>query len=717
MTPPFRRKIRAGLALLAYLVGAIFLAAAVSVAVVRLMPYVPPGVVEAVLRKGPEKVTARCLQGFLILLLPWLIKRLGWRGWHDLGFSAEDSPAARPGFQQLGRGLVFGLLTMGVVVVAMTSAGARMLEPARLWNLNPLNLLFYAAAALAVGFFEEALARGILFRVPARIWGALPAAAVGSVLFSLAHFADVDPAAFRYASYWTSVAAVVKSLLAKPEITGEFAVRALNLALLGGVLCAFVARTGTIWFAIGAHAAWVFVIRLNSLLTAHVPGSGGGWWGGLKSDGTDSPWTLAIMAAMLAAALWWPRSSPKKPQLAAVTPVPPFWEPPWSRWAWGLLLATAFAVPFSIALAQTCGGLCLVCMAAAVARRRLRLEIPRLFWPALAFAVIAVLSVVLGPEPFRLVKKTGRLVWFLFIPAAAMLAPTVPRRTALLKAFALGSGVLGLKIVLLNSWTAWRGESELLANVPDFFGRLVALGSMTAGQMLMIGLLATAALFLWWRSRGGIARAWWALAAAQAAGLILNFKRGSWITAVLLGAGSLVARRRWLWLLGLLALVGAALCAHPVRGRVEQLQGEWDSHGGGRLTMWTRIAPALVEQYPLGVGYRSVTPALLRRIEPNVERRRNHLHSNPVQVLVETGWIGLLVYLAWMGLAAAEAARRLRAAPESGEARAQAVAFTWMLAGLLLNGLVEYNFGDTELMIVLAVVLGALSADPREGPA
>ena len=31
-----------------------------------------------------------------------------------------------------------------------------------------------------------------------------------------------------------------------------------------------------------------------------------------------------------------------------------------------------------------------------------------------------------------------------------------------------------------------------------------------------------------------------------------------------------------------------------------------------------------------------------------------------------------------------------------------------MLAGLLLNGLVEYNFGDTELMIVLAMVMGAL---------
>jgi len=31
--------------------------------------------------------------------------------------------------------------------------------------------------------------------------------------------------------------------------------------------------------------------------------------------------------------------------------------------------------------------------------------------------------------------------------------------------------------------------------------------------------------------------------------------------------------------------------------------------------------------------------------------------------------------------------------------------------------LVEYNFGDTELMMVLALVLGALNGDPEERPA
>ena len=202
MTPAGPSRVQAALALLAYLAGAAVLAALLSVAVVRLMPHVPESISQAILRKGPDKVMSRCLQGWLVLLLPWLIRRLGWRGWRDLGLAEDNNGAARSGWKQLGRGLVFGLLTLGVVALAMSAAGARTPETARLWNLNPLSLASYALTALVVGFFEETLARGILFRVPARLWGALPAALVGSALFSLAHFVKTDPAAFDRASYW-----------------------------------------------------------------------------------------------------------------------------------------------------------------------------------------------------------------------------------------------------------------------------------------------------------------------------------------------------------------------------------------------------------------------------------------------------------------------------------------------------------------------------------
>jgi hypothetical protein len=45
--------------------------------------------------------------------------------------------------------------------------------------------------------------------------------------------------------------------------------------------------------------------------------------------------------------------------------------------------------------------------------------------------------------------------------------------------------------------------------------------------------------------------------------------------------------------------------------------------------------------------------------------------------------------------------------PDKAPAMARVVApvILLMLAGLLLNGFVEYNFGDTELMFIYAIVL------------
>ena len=105
---------------------------------------------------------------------------------------------------------------------------------------------------------------------------------------------------------------------------------------------------------------------------------------------------------------------------------------------------------------------------------------------------------------------------------------------------------------------------------------------------------------------------------------------------------------------------------------------------------------------------------------PKVEANRNHLHANWAQVLVETGWLGLGLYLVWMGKALADGiqwVRLTRAGPSSE--RVVATSVLLVLGGLLLNGLVEYNFGDTELMFVYAVAMGlaggGLASLSREG--
>jgi hypothetical protein len=60
-----------------------------------------------------------------------------------------------------------------------------------------------------------------------------------------------------------------------------------------------------------------------------------------------------------------------------------------------------------------------------------------------------------------------------------------------------------------------------------------------------------------------------------------------------------------------------------------------------------------------------------------------------------------------MGLGLRDAVWRWRQSKTSGsESSALAVVVMLLLAGLLLNGLVEYNFGDTEIIFIYALVMG-----------
>ena len=126
--------------------------------------------------------------------------------------------------------------------------------------------------------------------------------------------------------------------------------------------------------------------------------------------------------------------------------------------------------------------------------------------------------------------------------------------------------------------------------------------------------------------------------------------------------------------------------------------------------MWTKIAPELVRQHPWGIGYRSLTNDMMRRIAPEVEPERDHLHSNLVQVLVDSGWLGLALYLFWMSGAIANAASLARKAQRLWAAPEPALILLLAMAGLFANGLVEYNFGDAEIVLLYGFIMGSASS-------
>jgi hypothetical protein len=372
------------------------------------------------------------------------------------------------------------------------------------------------------------------------------------------------------------------------------------------------------------------------------------------------------------------------------------------QWAFGCLLATVFSIAFSIALGQVFAGLTFLLFLTGLFKGRISGRLPAVVWFAAAFTAVAVATSWRGGGAHGLWGRTGKLLWFMLIPVTASLACRPDRASKVIWAFLLGCVTLALKDLIGNPIRAWQNP------VPDYLTALIDKGSMTDGQMLMLGLVVGVLMVLVPLKEERRPSRWMvALLVTLGAGLLIGFKRGSWFCAILLVGLILLKNFRWrAWLL-LVLITAAFFSLPPVQTRMGQLKREWNRDGGGRLTMWSRVAPFLIQKRPEGVGYGCLTNRMMRYACRYAEPNRNHLHANWAQVLVETGWLGLALYLLWMGKALADSVRWVRLTREGPfPEKTVSVAALLMLGGLFLNGLVEYNFGDTELMFIYAILMG-----------
>lgn len=394
------------------------------------------------------------------------------------------------------------------------------------------------------------------------------------------------------------------------------------------------------------------------------------------------------------------------------------------RAAYIALLLFLFATPWSLPL----GRAMLALSTLLVIIKALRGGSPRLGIPTSWFLMVVCVAwtyycTKTGINPHHGLPRFPKLLWFLGILAPATLLRRPHRLWEGLSAFALGTGILAFKLVVEHS-------ADALARRDKFHGDLlkaiIDLGSMTDGQRLMIGMIATLGVLLAVSQAKGIgfigrirrigpfamdSRWFWAvLLLAQTGAFIFNFKRGSWICGAIV-LGSLVLMR--LGRRGFVAfcVAVALIVALPqTRVRLSTLGDEF-TRPGGRWSMWTKIAPALVKEHLWkGVGYRSLGNDALRKIDPHIERFRDHLHSNPVEFLVDTGIIGFILYTLWFSRVGIDIACWWRRTGPHPTGHLAALIVGAMYVSLLLNGLVEYNFGDAEIVLGYIFIMGASAA-------
>jgi O-antigen ligase len=368
--------------------------------------------------------------------------------------------------------------------------------------------------------------------------------------------------------------------------------------------------------------------------------------------------------------------------------------------AWLLVLHAAF-LPISIAMAQP-----LALAAVVIWLVRFVLRGKSLAWrspfllPIVLFSLwVLVSSFGWSVRPEASLSKLHRLA-LLFMPLAMVdgLAGRAasPRAAAWLAGLAFIAGAAAL-----GAYDLVRVPLQVLQGA-----RLFDTGNMRDPQLHMTAAcLALGATIVY----GGpaISRFLTPALLLTLGGVVLHFKRGVWLACLLSVLFIvLLARRRMpvIWV----ALVVAGLLAVPqVRHRMEAIRQETMLRQGGRKVLWTTVAPQLLRQYPQGMGYLAVRNTDLAEHARYVQPKLNHLHNNLLQVALELGWIGLALWLAWMARIVRVHGQLYRPALAGDADRLGLVvgcfgAFT----GLMLNGLVEYNFGDSEIMMTLCVIMG-----------
>ncbi len=189
--------------------------------------------------------------------------------------------------------------------------------------------------------------------------------------------------------------------------------------------------------------------------------------------------------------------------------------------------------------------------------------------------------------------------------------------------------------------------------------------------------------------------------------MVLHFKRGVWLSfGVALAVLGLVGHR-WKLVLGIILCAGCLLAVPPVHDRIAMVSEEFSLQQGGRYALWTRVAPALLKEYPAGMGFACMQHEDLLGHAEYIQPGLNHLHNNVLQVAVECGWAGGLIWVLWMLVTLGVLLQSyLRAEKTDPQLAGLALGGLAGFSGLLFNGMVEYNFGDTEILMLFCALIG-----------
>ena len=369
-----------------------------------------------------------------------------------------------------------------------------------------------------------------------------------------------------------------------------------------------------------------------------------------------------------------------------------------------LLLAFVGAVQLSIAAAQILLGALVLCWITGMVRDKTRPTAPTFFVALLAYAGITLISSIFSIAPLESFIDDRQLSLFLIVPAVYDLARGHRATTATDVIVTVGGAAAVYGIVqygMLHFDSLGQRPRGTLGHYMTYSGTL----------MLVVGVAGARLVF------GTRDRVWPALVMpALVVALSLTLTRSAWVGAcVAVGVLFILKDLRLLGLLPVVAALFFAFAPDSVTNRMVSMFDLRDPSNRDRLAM-ARTGAAMVRDFPLtGVGPAMIPKLYTQYRDPDAVQAMNpHLHNVPLQIAAERGLPALAIWIAFIAVLAYNLFRIFR----SERDQTLAAAGLATIASMLSAGLFEYNFGDSEfLMLFLVLVTLPFAASRRDDAA
>ena len=355
------------------------------------------------------------------------------------------------------------------------------------------------------------------------------------------------------------------------------------------------------------------------------------------------------------------------------------------------LFGVAAFTQLSIAIAQALLFIGLVCWVALIVVRRERIEVPTFFYPLLAYAGWTLLSAVFSLDRARSLADCKQLVLFLIVPATYRLIRGSRAATMLTVIMSVGAATAAYGIFqygLLHYDQLNQRPQGTLGHYMTYSGLL----------MLVIGTALAKLLF------DPREKTWAALVMpALLLAIALTSTRMAWVGVCAAAAVLLIIKD--FRLLAILPIVGAITFAAAGPAITHRLMSMFDAKDPTRRDRVAMLLEGqhMVRDHPVfGVGPNMVEEVYPQyRVAQAVEQINPHLHNVPMQIAAERGLPALALWVVFLGVLCRDLFGLLRTI----RPRTVAAAATAAIAGMLAAGLFEYNFGDSEFLMMFLLLI------------